>query len=117
MQIVILGAMLLLPAGTWDWPRAIQFLVAYGLVLTITVCVLARIAPGSASWTVVDPHRTRVPLHRHVRMGGVHTHRRFPVGDFGPAFPCDLGRRILRHPSNDLPKLVRDRGGYRPIGA
>ena len=32
IQVTLIGAALLLPAGTWDWPRAIQFLVGYGLV-------------------------------------------------------------------------------------
>ena len=32
-QLALLAALLLVPAGTWHWPRAIEFLVTYGIVL------------------------------------------------------------------------------------
>jgi len=46
-QVVIFGALLLIPAGTWQWPRAIQFLVAYALVVTASTVWLAVSAPES----------------------------------------------------------------------
>lgn len=45
-QLALFAAGLLLPAGTWYWPRAIQFLAVYGIVISAAVLVLARIAPG-----------------------------------------------------------------------
>jgi protein-S-isoprenylcysteine O-methyltransferase Ste14 len=46
-QLVLLAALLLLPAGTWEWPRAIQFLVTYGVVLFAAIVWLAAAAPAS----------------------------------------------------------------------
>jgi len=46
-QLVLLGSLLLIPAGTWDWPRAIQFLAAYGVVLFASIVWLAVAAPSS----------------------------------------------------------------------
>ena len=31
-QILVIAALLLLPADTWRWPRALQFLAVYGVV-------------------------------------------------------------------------------------
>lgn len=41
------AAVLLLPAGTWQWPRAIQFLVVYSLLSLASTIALARCAPAS----------------------------------------------------------------------
>jgi protein-S-isoprenylcysteine O-methyltransferase Ste14 len=46
-QIVVLPALLLIPAGTWQWPRAIHFLVVYGFILLVSIVTLARLAPAS----------------------------------------------------------------------
>ena len=46
-QLVLLGLLLLIPAGTLDWPRAIQFLIAYGVVLFSAIVWLAIKAPSS----------------------------------------------------------------------
>ena len=46
-QISLFAAVLLIPAGTWDWPRAIQFLVVFGLLSVISIVALARWAPAS----------------------------------------------------------------------
>lgn len=46
-QLVLLGSLLLIPAGTWDWPRAIRFLLAYGVVLFASIVWLAVAAPSS----------------------------------------------------------------------
>ena len=47
LQLVLIGALLLIPAGTWQWPRAIQFLAAYGVALLVSIVILARVAPAS----------------------------------------------------------------------
>jgi len=46
-QIALFAALLLIPAGTWHWPRAIAFLVLYGLILLASIVALARLAPAS----------------------------------------------------------------------
>lgn len=47
VQVALFAALLLLPAGTWNWPRAIQFLVVHGVLSFIVTIVLALIAPAS----------------------------------------------------------------------
>jgi protein-S-isoprenylcysteine O-methyltransferase Ste14 len=47
MQLALLAALLLVPAETWAWPRAIQFLVVYGVVLGGAIVWLALAAPSS----------------------------------------------------------------------
>jgi len=47
VQLALFAALLLLPAGTWQWPQAIQFLVAHGILSFITTIVLAMVAPAS----------------------------------------------------------------------
>ncbi len=46
-QISLFAALLLIPAGTWGWPRAIQFLVVFALLSVISIVALARWAPAS----------------------------------------------------------------------
>ena len=46
-QLLLLGALLLIPAGTLDWPRAIRFLSVYGVMLLATIVWLAAAAPSS----------------------------------------------------------------------
>jgi protein-S-isoprenylcysteine O-methyltransferase Ste14 len=46
-QIGLFAAVLLIPAGTWHWPRAIQFLVVFALLSSILIVSLARWAPAS----------------------------------------------------------------------
>ena len=46
-QIALFAVLLFLPAGTWNWPRAILFLVVYGLLLLVSTAMLARLAPAS----------------------------------------------------------------------
>jgi protein-S-isoprenylcysteine O-methyltransferase Ste14 len=47
IQVVVFGAILLLPIGTWDWPRAIQFLIAFGVISLASTVALAVLAPAS----------------------------------------------------------------------
>ena len=46
-QIGFYAAVFLIPAGTWRWPRALQFLVVFGALSLLTVAALARWAPAS----------------------------------------------------------------------
>jgi len=46
-QLAFFAAVFMIPAGTWNWPRAIQFLVGFGLVSLIVIAALARWAPAS----------------------------------------------------------------------
>jgi len=46
-QIGLFAAVLLIPAGTWQWPRAIQFLAVYSVLSLISIVSLARWAPAS----------------------------------------------------------------------
>ena len=65
-QLTLFAALLLLPAPTWDWPRALQFLIVYGIATTIAVFILARIAPHglearlSAPASASQPKRDRI---------------------------------------------------------
>lgn len=47
LQLAFFAAVFLIPAGTWQWPRAIEFLVGFGLVSLIVIIALARWAPAS----------------------------------------------------------------------
>jgi len=46
-KMAFFAAVLLLPAGTWHWPRAIQFLAIYGFLSLASVIALAKCAPAS----------------------------------------------------------------------
>lgn len=53
-QTAVLAALLLGTAGTWDWPRAQQFLVAFAVLGLAGTLVLHRVAPRSLE-ARVDP--------------------------------------------------------------
>ena len=61
-QLALFAALLFLPAGTWDWPRAVQFLVFYGIVVTVAVFVLARIAPRGLEARLLAPVAKSQPV-------------------------------------------------------
>jgi len=61
IQLVMLAALLLIPAGTWHWPRAIHFLVVYGLVNAISIVTLARLAPASLEARLTAPSAKSQP--------------------------------------------------------
>jgi protein-S-isoprenylcysteine O-methyltransferase Ste14 len=61
-QVVIFAALLLIPAGTWHWSRAIQFLVAYSIVLLISIILLARLAPASLEARLQFPAAKSQPV-------------------------------------------------------
>ncbi len=61
-QVVIFAALLLIPADTWHWSRAIQFLVAYSIVLFISIIVLAWLAPASLEARLQFPAAKSQPV-------------------------------------------------------
>jgi protein-S-isoprenylcysteine O-methyltransferase Ste14 len=61
-QTAVLSALLLIPAGTWHWPRAIQFLVLFGLVQLVSTLALARLAPASLEARVEVPAANSQPV-------------------------------------------------------
>ncbi len=54
-QITLIASLLLVPAGTWQWPRAIQFLLVYGALLLVSTIALARLAPASLEARLQKP--------------------------------------------------------------
>lgn len=64
--IVLFAVLLLVPAGTWYWPRALLFLGMYGFIRGVSIIALARLAPGSietrfqAPWAKSQPLADRV---------------------------------------------------------
>jgi protein-S-isoprenylcysteine O-methyltransferase Ste14 len=61
-QIAVIAALLLIPAGTWHWPRAVQFLVIYGLVNSVSIVALARLAPASLEARLTAPSAESQPM-------------------------------------------------------
>ena len=61
-QVALFAALLLIPAGTCHWPRAIQFLVVYSIVLLISIIVLARLAPASLEARLQFPAAKSQPV-------------------------------------------------------
>jgi len=62
IQLVLLAALLLIPAGTWHWPRAIHFLAVYGLVNSVSIVALARLAPASLEARLTAPSAKSHPM-------------------------------------------------------
>jgi len=62
LQLVVLAAVLLIPAGSWHWPRAIQFLVVYGFFLLASIVALARLAPASLEARLTAPFAKSQPM-------------------------------------------------------
>jgi len=60
-QVLVLAVLLLLPAGTWQWTRAIQFLLVYGLANSISIVTLARLAPASLEARLTSPSSKSQP--------------------------------------------------------
>ena len=61
-QIALFAVLLFLPAGTWNWPRAILFLMVYGLLLVVSTVVLARLAPASLEARLTAPVDKSQPI-------------------------------------------------------
>jgi protein-S-isoprenylcysteine O-methyltransferase Ste14 len=61
IQIAVMAALLLLPAGTWHWPRALYFLLVYGIANSVAIVVLARMAPASLEARLMKPSAKSQP--------------------------------------------------------
>ncbi len=61
-QLVLFAALLLIPAGTWHWPRALQFLVVYAFLLLVSIIALARLAPASLEARLQVPAAKSQPM-------------------------------------------------------
>jgi protein-S-isoprenylcysteine O-methyltransferase Ste14 len=61
-QVVLFAALLLVPAGTWHWPRAIHFLIVYGIVNSVSIVALARLAPASLEARLTAPSAKSQPM-------------------------------------------------------
>lgn len=65
VQIAFFAALLFIPAGTWQWPRAIQFLVAHGVLSLTATIVLALFAPASLEARLQGPvHKSQPKADR-----------------------------------------------------
>ena len=62
IQVAFFAALLLIPAGTWHWPRAVYFLAAYGLVNSVSIVALALLAPASLETRLKAPSAKSQPL-------------------------------------------------------
>jgi protein-S-isoprenylcysteine O-methyltransferase Ste14 len=57
-QVALFALLLLVPAGTWHWPRAVLFLAVHGILLVVATVGLARRAPASLE------ARLQAPVHK-----------------------------------------------------
>lgn len=62
LQVALFAVLLFVPAGTWCWPRAIEFLASYALLSCVVIIVLARIAPASLEARLQPPFAKSQPL-------------------------------------------------------
>ena len=70
-QLALFAAGLFLPAGTWDWPRATQFLVVYAIVVSAAVREAIRIVMPDAGGTRTSRLKEAVdPFSQDVRGKG-----------------------------------------------
>ncbi len=61
-QVALFATLLLVPAGTWQWPRAIQFLVVYFIVLSVSIVALGVLAPASLEARLGAPTAKSQPV-------------------------------------------------------
>ena len=61
-QLVLFAALLLIPAGTWHWPRALQFLVVYAFLYWFLSSRFARLAPASLEAALQAPVAKSQPM-------------------------------------------------------
>ena len=62
LQIAFFGALLLIPAGTWQWTEANQFLYCYGFLTLVSTVFLAIKAPRSLEARMELPMNESQPL-------------------------------------------------------
>ena len=61
-QTAIIGALILLPAWTWQWTEANQFLICYGILSIVSTVFLALKAPASLEARLELPMNETQPL-------------------------------------------------------
>ena len=62
LQIAFFGTLLLIPAGTWQWTEANQFLYCYGFLTLVSTVFLAIKAPRSLEARMEMPMNESQPL-------------------------------------------------------
>ena len=62
LQIAFFGALLLIPAGTWQWAEANQFLYCFGFLTLVSTVFLAIKAPRSLEARMEMPMNESQPL-------------------------------------------------------
>ncbi len=70
-QVALFALLLLVPAGTWHWPRAIQFLIVHGLLLVAATLWLARRAPASLEARLQGPVHKSQPRADKIASAGL----------------------------------------------
>ncbi|MDJ0867344.1 MAG: methyltransferase [Myxococcota bacterium] len=61
LQLAFLAALLLIPAASWQWPRALQFLAVYGVIQVVGIVSLARVSPASLEARLSPPSAPTQP--------------------------------------------------------
>ena len=61
-QTAIIGALILLPAWTWQWTEANQFLICYAILSVVSAVFLALKAPASLEARMEMPMNETQPL-------------------------------------------------------
>ena len=62
LQVALFAAFLLIPAGTLEWPRAIQFLAAYWIAISVASIFLAILRPDSLESRLEAPVSETQPI-------------------------------------------------------
>jgi hypothetical protein len=63
-QLTLFAALILIPVGTWHWPRAILFLAVYGILLLVSIIAIARLATASLEARLLVPYAKSQPIAR-----------------------------------------------------
>lgn len=118
-QTGFFAVILFIFAGTWHWPRAIQFLVVFGLLSLFSTVGLAQLAPASLV-SRVSPLPSRPPIVARELSGRAGTATRLHsrrCADLrrGENAPRDIARIRGIHERGPLPAgpscVVRQLGG------
>ena len=70
-QMAVFAVSLMLPAGTWYWPRALAFLGAYGAICIIAVLAMGRWSPASLEARLEKPMSSEQPTADKIATGGI----------------------------------------------
>ena len=116
LQVVFLSALLLIPAGTWHWPRAFQFLAAYSLLLIGFVVLAARVAPASLETRLRPPAAKSQPMGDRLATAFLYG----SISGWAVLIPLDVHRlHLLPPPPSALAPLavIAGLGGFAIIAA